>query len=452
QAALQPALGDCGLRMMDIANDSIYPHLEEIINDMCEVFKSSPYFHIGGDEIELDRFKAAPHVAQYLKDHNMRSIDKGGIDDLLKQHVLRLNEFIKKNGKKTIYWGGYQGPPQDPAMTDCIVYSWYTGARDALDKGMTIITVPWEIRGPRWQWNIFNSNSDDLKRTDSVLGGSRVAWESQSEGYVNAIVYSIDRQEGTWNVDPGPKSEADLRGRLAACDVKLAMIMHPVTFKLDGKFDKGVYTGPLTVSLPGAVPAGCSVHYVMDSSEPTPKSPRYDKPFQVTGTLRPRAAIFDDKTGELVGGYVFGPQTAYRGFEQTLSTGKPVEASGPKNGDEAAELAADGWVDASKFWGSIPGPQWWKVDLQKVYQIDRIHVFPYWDNNRYYQYTVEVSTDGSDWKQVVDASKNTTPGTEKGYLHKFDAVGARFVRVSMLKNSDNPAVHLVEVRVYEAGK
>ena len=39
---------------------------------MCDVFKSSPYFHIGGDEIELDWFKAGPHVAKYLKKHNMR--------------------------------------------------------------------------------------------------------------------------------------------------------------------------------------------------------------------------------------------------------------------------------------------------------------------------------------------------------------------------------------------
>ena len=34
-----------------------------------------------------------------------------------------------------------------------------------------------------------------------------MAWEAQSEGYVNAIVYSMDRQEGTWNVDPPPKTE-----------------------------------------------------------------------------------------------------------------------------------------------------------------------------------------------------------------------------------------------------
>jgi hypothetical protein len=71
---------------------------------------------------------------------------------------------------------------------------------------------------------------------------------------------------------------------------------------------------------------------------------------------------------------------------------------------------------------------------------------------RYYQYTVELSTDDKNWTVAVDASKNTEAGTEKGYMHKFKATKARYVKVNMLKNSDNPAVHLVEVRVYEEGK
>ncbi len=53
---------------------------------------------------------------------------------------------------------------------------------------------------------------------------------------------------------------------------------------------------------------------------------------------------------------------------------------------------------------------------------------------------------------MVDASKNTTMDTEKGYRNKYDAVPARYVKVNVLKNSDNRVVHLMEVRVYEAGK
>ena len=459
QAALGLALGDCNLRMMDIANDSIYPNLKEIIDDMCEVFKSSPYFHIGGDEIELGRFKAAPHVAKYLKEHNMREINKGGIHDLLKQHVLRLNEFIKKNGKKTIYWGGYQGPPQDPAMTDCIVYSWYVGARAAQDAGFTTITVPWEIQGPADKWNIFSSNKDQLKRTDRVLGASRVAWEQSAESYVNGCVYEGFRQEGSWAVDSTANAVmAEVKAREATCIERLRKIVAPVQIKAEGTignapagFQGFEYQDQLRVSMIANVPKGCSIHYTVDGTEPSPRSPRYTKPLTFTGRLRLRAAMFDSK-GELVGGYTFARKYQWKGFEKNLTTGKPVKTSGGVNPKEKPEHAVDGWVDISKYWGTIPAPQWLKVDLQKTYTLNRVRIFPYWDGERYYQYTIEVSTDGKKWTQVVDASKNTQAETDKGRLHKFEPTAARYVKVNMLKNSANPAVHVIELRVYEAGK
>ncbi|MCY2927940.1 MAG: family 20 glycosylhydrolase, partial [Planctomycetota bacterium] len=459
QAALGLKLGDCNYRMMDIANDSIYPNLEEIINDMCEVFKSSPYFHIGGDEIELDRLKGAPHVKEYLKAHNMPDVDKGGMEALLKQHVLRMNEFIKKNGKKTIYWGGYQGPPQDPAMTDCIVYSWYMGARQAQDAGFTTITVPWEIKGPWEKWNIYSSNADMLKRTDSVLGGARVAWEQSAESYVLGCVYQGFRQEGTWAPDStadAVKTEVD--GREAICNERLKKIAAPVQIKAEGKigpapagFEGFEYEDELKVTLVADVPAGCTIHYTTDGAEPTPKSKKYEAPLKLSGQLRFRTAMFD-KDGELVGGYTFAPKYRWKGFEQNLTTGKPVTTSGGVNKDEAPANACDGWVDIGKYWGTTPAPQYWQVDLEKEYELGSIRIFPYWDGNRYYQYTISVGPDPDHLKVVVDASKNTTPETDQGRMHQFPATKGRYIRVNMLKNSDNQAVHLVELRAYEAAK
>jgi hypothetical protein len=71
---------------------------------------------------------------------------------------------------------------------------------------------------------------------------------------------------------------------------------------------------------------------------------------------------------------------------------------------------------------------------------------------RYYQYTVSVGTDTNHLTVVGDASKNTTPESDQGRLYEFAPTKARYIRVNMLKNSDNQAVHLVEVRAYEAGK
>lgn len=61
-----------------------------------------------------------------------------------------------------------------------------------------------------------------------------------------------------------------------------------------------------------------------------------------------------------------------------------------------------------------------------------------------------LTTDGREMRQVVDGTKNEGAETDKGRLHKFMPVPGRYVKVNMLKNSANPAVHLVEVRVYEA--
>ncbi len=448
-------LGDPGARMMDIANDSIYPVLDKIITEMCEVFKSSPYFHIGGDEIQWGWFINKPHVREYLKDHNMRPLGKGGQDDLLARFVLKLNEIVKRNGKKTIFWGGWQGPPQIAALNDCIVYSWFRGAKEAQKAGFTTITVPWEIKVPFEEWSMYHSNGEVLTKEDRVLGHSRPMWEMSAEELTRAWIDGMsERQERTW----GPDTKMDVkefRARERAARARMGRLVRPVTIKVDGDISPagGVmtnkYVGAATITLTADIPPGCRIHYTLDKTEPAAKSPLYEKPFKHEGRLRLRTAMID-KAGERIGGITFSERYEHVGYEKSLSTGKPVETSGGKNPKEKPEFAVDGYADIGQFWGTIPAPQWLRVDLEKPYKIDRINVIPYWDYNRYYQYTVEVSADGKKWTQVVDASKNNVAGTEKGYVHKFKPVRARYVKINMLKNSDNPAVHVVELRVYEA--
>jgi len=62
----------------------------------------------------------------------------------------------------------------------------------------------------------------------------------------------------------------------------------------------------------------------------------------------------------------------------------------------------------------------------------------------------KVSVDGRQWTQVVDRSDNTSPSTPQGQLTTFAPHDARYVKITMLKNSANPSVHLVQLRVYEA--
>jgi len=443
-------LGSAGQRCMDVLNPDIYPILDTLVGEMCDVFKSSPYFHIGNDEVEPAWYMGNAHVRKYMAEHKIGEDNKPAI---FLPYGQKMAEIVKKHGKKTIMWEGFPlGVPFDPSLAnDIIVYAWYGGAGRAQAAGFATITVPWEIKIPFKDWSMYHCNGVDLDpKKDRVLGASRPMWEvdgyTMAKGYMRGLP---ERQERTWS--PEAVIEDDYhKNRMAMQTDRMEMITQPVKCTVAGDVKDGIFSEPVTVTMSTIVP-DVQIRYRLDDKEPTMESPLYEKPFKAAESLNIRAALFD-KDGKRIGNTALNNMGRYVGFEKSLSTGKQVQFSGPTNNNEKASYVVDGYVDGGKFWGTIPAPQWWQVDLEQEYSVDRIQVVPYFDGHRYYQYTVEVSSDGQKWKQVADASKNTTPGTEKGYLHKFDATKARFVRVNMLKNSDNPAVHLVEVRVFEAAK
>lgn len=135
-------------------------------------------------------------------------------------------------------------------------------------------------------------------------------------------------------------------------------------------------------------------------------------------------------------------------FEPNLAVGKPVITSSGTQAGHPAAAALDGVVDRSYCWWASPAPQWLMVDLKKPTRIDSVQVYPYWDPVRYYRYSVESSIDGLEWTQLVDASKNETPATPDGFAHSFAPREARYVRLNMLHNSANEAIHLVEFKIF----
>lgn len=135
---------------------------------------------------------------------------------------------------------------------------------------------------------------------------------------------------------------------------------------------------------------------------------------------------------------------------RSLAFDKPVTASSKAQGSHIPEDIVDGIADNDSGCHLSPYPQWLQVDLEKVYSIDRITIYTYYDGSRSYQYNVEGSTDGKTWVTLVDKSANTTVSTPEGDEYTFDPVNVRYVRVNMLKNSANAGVHLNEIVILEA--
>ena len=137
-----------------------------------------------------------------------------------------------------------------------------------------------------------------------------------------------------------------------------------------------------------------------------------------------------------------------------IAVAKPVVATQEHSADTPAELAVDGKVRLdSAWWATRPASL--TVDLEKPTTLFGFQVYPYWDGTRYYQYTIETSLDGESWSTLIDRSENLDRASPAGHLHNFkmihpQGVVARYVRLNMLKNSANPGVHVVELKVFDA--
>src|SRR5690348_17090719 len=84
-----------------------------------------------------------------------------------------------------------------------------------------------------------------------------------------------------------------------------------------------------------------------------------------------------------------------------IALNKPATASSTENDEHVASKANDG--DDETRWCSDGDstPQWWQVDLGKSSKLTGCEIRWEFDEKQY-QYAVEGSTDGKDWKMLSD--------------------------------------------------
>ncbi|MEI7900418.1 MAG: family 20 glycosylhydrolase [bacterium] len=207
-----------GLGCMNMASEEIYPALDTIIGEMCDVFKSSPYFHIGSDEVSMGRVTLSPGFKAFMEKHGLTSDD-----DLANYFIARVNEIVKKHGKKTIKWEGLG----NEAAKDIIIMTWIgrsNMARKYIDQGYATITCPWDLELPWAQWSMFECNNSKLKKGESVLGAILVAWEASAEVNVGKVRTVAGRQERTWGPD-NTVTEAGFFARYQAQDAAVGRLI-----------------------------------------------------------------------------------------------------------------------------------------------------------------------------------------------------------------------------------
>ena len=323
-----------GPRILNLINDKMYESLETLVGEICEVFKSSPYFHIGGEEPYFFELQELPATKTYLESKGMKAFP-----ELIVQHQERMISMLQKRGKMTLAWEG--ATVIDPKQKDqMVIMSWipYPVVEDSRKKGFAIITVPWERGAALQKWNMNDCNGVKLTSADRVLGSSVTMWQmsasavvsdflggkyngSSGEGYIRALG---DQAEGAWaplsKAEGGddPKKLLAPRAILESLLFPVRIAAAPIAYRAWPVLGFQCFSGSTEVklSLADGVAAG-EIHYTIDATEPTSQSPVYATPLAVTKSATIYAALF--RGGKQVGAI---SRAAYH----RLDDGKPSKA------------------------------------------------------------------------------------------------------------------------------
>ena len=452
---------------VNIASPKTLEALTTLLNEVMDVFQSTPYVHLGADEVGLGGLDQTADYKEAQAKFGIKSVH-----DLYCKFITDLHAIVTKRGKKVIVWEEACNPGGAfPLPKDALVMVWSQGHNpaDVVKNGYAVVNATWTplylVRDNKksleflfdWALPKFGRegsiNYTTLADTSKLLGTQLCSWENSEAIEIQSMRDRLALvAERAWNPRAGG-TFAEFKSRLTRTDALLEKLVHPVTIQARGKFvgDEHTFTEPLTLTLTPQRP-GLTLKYTLDNSLPNDRWQTYTGPITVDQTVHLRAGLFDGQgrqQGDLAGSWFRSRIPA----KPNLATGKPVTVGPSPDRKDGwfAKIAVDGRSDdPGGHWASEgPAPQWLQVDLEKLQPVNFINLITYWDGGRSYQWTAEVSVDGQSWKKVLDFSANKTPATSKGYSGKFPSTEARYVRINMLKNSANPFVHIVELIVDE---
>jgi hexosaminidase len=101
--------------VLDPTREEVYTFLDGFIGEMAAIFPDR-FFHIGGDEVNGNQWKASAQVQEFAKAHNLK--DNLAIQTYFNQRILKI---LQKYGKNMIGWDEIFAPD---LPRDAVIQSW----------------------------------------------------------------------------------------------------------------------------------------------------------------------------------------------------------------------------------------------------------------------------------------------------------------------------------------
>jgi hypothetical protein len=230
---------------INMTDDAVYEAMDKIVGEVCAVFQSTPYFHIGGDEVSLKGVGETPAEKTYM--------DKFGLadaDDIYLHFISRMDTIVRKHGKTTLVWEGFKdkGSARVRIPDDLVVLAFetlYQRPDSLVNNGYTVINSSWKplyiTPSRKWDpeyiygWNMFRWENwwdrapsyvpIQLTPTGKVIGAEMCSWEMAEEMEIPAIRTRLAAfSERVWHRAPDLTYD-NFRRRFLSTDARLTNLI-----------------------------------------------------------------------------------------------------------------------------------------------------------------------------------------------------------------------------------
>ncbi len=295
-------------------DDATFAFIDNVLDEVMALFPST-YIHVGGDEAIKDQWEASPAVQAKMRELGITSENA-----LQGWFIGRIGQYLEKHGRKLIGWDEILEGDNLPA--DATVMSWrgIDGAIKAALLGHDVVLSP----SPDLYFDHVQSDLPDeyagrlgvkslsdvygflpvpavlsADQAKHVLGVQANIWTEHIPTFAHVEHAAFPRLDALSEVTWSPPASHNWQGFLArlpaqfaryrAQHINVADSAYAVAIGADRNL--ALATGKTTVTLSNQVGRE-AIHYTLDGSAPTPASPRYDAPFNVTLPKTVRAASF----------------------------------------------------------------------------------------------------------------------------------------------------------------
>ncbi len=279
--------------------EETFSFVRNVLREVAVLFPG-PYIHIGGDEVDKKGWRNSPEAQAIMKQKGLQDEDQ-----LQSYFVTRVGKFLTSRGKRMIGWDEIM---EGGLAANAVVMSWRGegGGIEAARQGHQVIMAPTD-------YCYFDYNQGDPSREPAniggfvplakvygydpipkqlpqdrrqyVLGAQANVWTEyiSTPDYLEYMLFPrlLAFSEAVWSPWVGRDYE-DFRRRLPYQLDRLDR--QEVRYRIpepDGLKDFYTTTDDhASVELHSVVPASF-IHYTLDGNEPSPASPRYQRPLQI---------------------------------------------------------------------------------------------------------------------------------------------------------------------------